>query len=606
MPIRPGQSICRTRRHGVLAGALLFASALAHAALADRMRHPLELLALTEPERVLAQLPPLIADASTRGAAEELARLELARANACRVVADWRCQREAGAAAHAAAIAAGAHHLGVRGLIAEARARIAMQDFAPAERRLGAAEAVLARHPDRGLLADVMLAYSSLALQLGRHALMRDYAQRGVAALGDEVAAVVRARLLRNLGRAELELGHPQAARAAMLDAAAVAAPLDDPKLISELDLELARIARNTRDHAEQRAAGARVLAVAERFGNAQIAALGHEVLGLAARDANELAAAETELAAAAEGFGSLGMPNEERRALRELLRTQLQHQPHRRDVMPRMLRLMELDEAMDRRDRALAGEDFDARLRYAEQEFELQRLAKESELSAEREKSLAASNRQRALMTSIALSAVLVIAAFLLLQRRANRQLAAANARLRLTEQQLEREAHFDALTGLANRREFETRLSQPLAQARAQATTVALLFLDLDHLKQTNDAHGHAAGDDLLRGFALRLRDCVPADALAARIGGDEFVVLLAQPDRATAAATAEAMAAQICVAMAEPLPIGDRSLALGTSIGIAVAEPDSDRDRLMSAADRALYAAKAAGRNTWRRET
>ena len=350
-----------------------------------------------------------------------------------------------------------------------------------------------------------------------------------------------------------------------------------------------------------------KVLAVAERFGNAQIAALGHEVLGLAARDANELAAAETELAAAAEGFGSLGMPNEERRALRELLRTQLQHQPHRRDVMPRMLRLMELDEAMDRRDRALAGEDFDARLRYAEQEFELQRLAKESELSAEREKSLlAASNRQRALMTSIALSAVLVIAAFLLLQRRANRQLAAANARLRLTEQQLEREAHFDALTGLANRREFETRLSQALAQARAQATTVALLFLDLDHLKQTNDAHGHAAGDDLLRGFALRLRDCVPADALAARIGGDEFVVLLAQPDRATAAATAEAMAAQICVAMAEPLPIGDRSLALGTSIGIAVAEPDSDRDRLMSAADRALYAAKAAGRNTWRRET
>jgi len=572
------------------------------------MRHPLELEALTEPERVLEQLPALIAEASARGAAADLARLELARANACRVVADWRCQREAGAAAHAAASAAGAHHLGVRGLIAEARAHIAMQDFAAGERRLGAAEATLARHPDGGLLADVMLAYSSLALQLGRHTLMRDYAKRGIEALADEVAAVVRARLLRNLGRAELELGNPQAARAAMLLAAEVAAPLDDPKLIAELDLELARIARNTRDPAEQRAAGERVLAVAERFGNAQIAALGHEVLGLAARDANELATAEAELAAATAGFGELGMPTEERRALRELLRTQLQHQPQRRDVMPGMLRLMELDEAMDRRDRARAGEDFDARLRYAQQEFELQRLAKESELAAEREKSLAASNRQRALLVALALSAVLVIAAFLALQRRANRQLAATNARLRLAEQQLEREARYDALTGLANRREFESRLTDALAQARAQATTVALLFLDLDHLKQTNDAHGHAGGDELLRVFAQRLQACVPPDALVARIGGDEFVVLLAEPDAVTAVASAEAMAAAICAAMAAPLFIGDRSLALGTSIGIAVAKPDRGRgrDQLMSAADRALYAAKAAGRNTWRRET
>jgi len=592
----------------VLAGALLCASTLAHAALADRMRHPLELEALTEPERVLEQLPALIAEASARGAAADLARLELARANACRVVADWRCQREAGAAAHAAASAAGAHHLGVRGLIAEARAHIAMQDFAAGERRLGAAKATLARHPDGGLLADVMLAYSSLALQLGRHTLMRDYAKRGIEALADEVAAVVRARLLRNLGRAELELGNPQAARAAMLLAAEVAAPLDDPKLIAELDLELARIARNTRDPAEQRAAGERVLAVAERFGNAQIAALGHEVLGLAARDANELATAEAELAAATAGFGELGMPTEERRALRELLRTQLQHQPQRRDVMPGMLRLMELDEAMDRRDRARAGEDFDARLRYAQQEFELQRLAKESELAAEREKSLAASNRQRALLVALALSAVLVIAAFLALQRRANRQLAATNARLRLAEQQLEREARYDALTGLANRREFESRLTDALAQARAQATTVALLFLDLDHLKQTNDAHGHAGGDELLRVFAQRLQACVPPDALVARIGGDEFVVLLAEPDAVTAVASAEAMAAAICAAMAAPLFIGDRSLALGTSIGIAVAKPDRGRgrDQLMSAADRALYAAKAAGRNTWRRET
>jgi len=105
-------------------------------------------------------------------------------------------ERDAAAAAAVAAQAAGAHHLAARGLIAEGRARIAMQDFGQGERRLGEAEAILAQHPDGGLLADVMLAYSSLALQLGRHTLMRDYAQRGLDAIGPGGAAVVRSRLL--------------------------------------------------------------------------------------------------------------------------------------------------------------------------------------------------------------------------------------------------------------------------------------------------------------------------------------------------------------------------------------------------------------------------
>ncbi len=221
------------------------------AALSDDKRHPLELLALTEPNEVLETVPPLIAEASAQGESEQLAKLELARANACRVVANWLCQRDAAAAAVVAARNAGMHHLAARGLIAEGRARIAMQDFGQGERRLGEAEALLAQHPDGGLLADVMLAYSSLALQLGRHSLMRDYAQRGLDAIGPDGAAVVRSRLLRNLGRAELELGQPEQARAAMQQAAEVARPLDDPKLSSELDLELARIARNTRDLTE-------------------------------------------------------------------------------------------------------------------------------------------------------------------------------------------------------------------------------------------------------------------------------------------------------------------------------------------------------------------
>ncbi|HQW80252.1 MAG: diguanylate cyclase [Rhodanobacteraceae bacterium] len=582
----------------------LCASSAAYAALADSKRHPLELEALSEPERVLAQLPALIAEAVGHGQSEEQARLELARANACRVMADWPCQRDAAAAAVDAAGKSGADHLAVRGLIAEARARIAMQDFSNGEHRLGSAEAMLAKHPDGGLLADVMLAYSSMALQLGRHQLMRDYAQRGIDALGEQTAAVVRARLLRNLGRAELELGHPDVARAAMLKATTVAAALDDPKLISELDLELARIARNTRDISEQRAAGERVLAVAKRFDNAQIAALGHEVLGLAARDSGELALAETELRAAVAGFEKLVMQTEQRRALRELLRTLLQRQPDRRDAAALMVRLMELDEAMDRRDRAMAGDDFDARLRYAQQEFELHRLARESELAGERERLLSASNRWRALLIAIAIGGVFVTATFLVLQRRANLQLSSANAKLRLAEQRLEREARIDALTGLANRREFESRLSQALAGTVQQGSAVALLFLDIDHLKQVNDGHGHGAGDTLIRCFATRLAACISSNDLVARIGGDEFVVLLEMPEQAAAIRAAETMATAVCAAMTEPLAVSGHSLPLGASIGIAVSRSDSDGDRLMTDADQALYAAKAAGRGTWRR--
>jgi diguanylate cyclase (GGDEF)-like protein len=581
-------------------GALCFAP-IAPAALSDAKRHPLELLALTEPNQVLDQLPPLISEANAQRDSALIAKLELARANACRVVADWLCQRDAAAAAARAARSAGAHHLAVRGLIAEARARIAMQDFVQGERRLGEAEAVLVQHRDGGLFADVMLAYSSLALQLGRHALMRDYAQRGLDAIGPAGTDVVRSRLLRNLGRAQLELGQLEQARKAMQQAADVARPLDDPKLSSELDLELARIARNTRDLSEQRAAGDRVLAIARRFGNPQIEALGHEVLGLAARDANDLTTAEAETGLALQGFTALGMKTEERRTLRELLRTQLQREPARRDLADAMLRLMVLDEAMDRRDRALAGEDFDARMRYAQQEFELQRLARESELAGEREKVLAASNRLRALMMVVAVGALCVIGTFLVLQRRTNVRLAASNARLRQAEQQLEREARCDALTGLANRREFERRLADALTQARRDQRQIALLFLDIDRLKQVNDSFGHAAGDALIRAFAERLTHSVDAGTLVARIGGDEFVVLLAPTDARTAEATAE----RTCAAMAAPLSVDGHTLSPGTSIGVAMSQPDSDSDRLIRAADRALYAAKSAGRNTWRRD-
>ena len=152
------------------------------------------------------------------------------------------------------------------------------------------------------------------------------------------------------------------------------------------------------------------------------------------------------------------------------------------------------------------------------------------------------------------------------------------------------------DPLTGISNRRHFEEALREALASTDKE---FVVAVLDLDDFKKVNDTHGHAAGDALIRAFAERLTRSVDAATLVARVGGDEFVVLLAPADAAAAEATAE----RICATMAEPLPVDGHTLSPGTSIGIAVSRPDSDRDRLMTDADQALYAAKAAGRSTWR---
>ena len=159
----------------VLVAALLSLACLgapgARAAVSGLPHHPLEEKALSDPEGVLRQLPDLVADARKRERFDEQALLFLAQANACRVVADWPCQRVAGAAARNAAEAARKPLLVVRALIAEARALIAMQDFSRGEELLGRAELVLKGSPSPELSADVYLAYSSLSNALGKHAL---------------------------------------------------------------------------------------------------------------------------------------------------------------------------------------------------------------------------------------------------------------------------------------------------------------------------------------------------------------------------------------------------------------------------------------------------
>ena len=155
------------------------------------------------------------------------------------------------------------------------------------------------------------------------------------------------------------------------------------------------------------------------------------------------------------------------------------------------------------------------------------------------------------------------------------------------------------DPLTGLANRRQFEDRLAHALGRPRRQGQAVALMYMDVDHFKQVNDGHGHAAGDEVLRVFGQRLSACVRAGDLAARLGGDEFVVLI---EDLAAPETAEGIARKLIAAMSEGIMVEAATLHVTTSIGIAYSMHPAVSKTLTAAADVALYAAKRAGRNTF----
>lgn len=163
----------------------------------------------------------------------------------------------------------------------------------------------------------------------------------------------------------------------------------------------------------------------------------------------------------------------------------------------------------------------------------------------------------------------------------------------------QLEFEASHDYLTGLANRRRCMEELSKAVADAAladtSDGTPVAVLFIDLDHLKEVNDAFGHAIGDALLRDFSSRLHVVLNPACFVARVGGDEFVLLL----RNTTKAAAEACARSVLDALAVPFEACGRSISLSASIGIALLrDANESAETLLSHADAAMYAAKAAG--------
>ncbi|MEA2978392.1 MAG: hypothetical protein QOF09_215 [Alphaproteobacteria bacterium] len=150
---------------------------------------------------------------------------------------------------------------------------------------------------------------------------------------------------------------------------------------------------------------------------------------------------------------------------------------------------------------------------------------------------------------------------------------------------------AHEDMLTGLPNHRKMIELLDRAMA-GRAHGGVVTLAFLDLDGLKDINDAHGHRAGDDLLMALAARIRDILPAGAFCGRFDGDEFAVVMIAPDTGSAEAAVTALTG----ALARPFWINEQVLQVGVTAGLCHAPRDAQtRDELMRRADLALRAAK-----------
>nr|WP_308605831.1 EAL domain-containing protein [Massilia sp. DJPM01] len=168
----------------------------------------------------------------------------------------------------------------------------------------------------------------------------------------------------------------------------------------------------------------------------------------------------------------------------------------------------------------------------------------------------------------------------------------------LKVSEAQILRNAYYDSLTGLPNRALFRERLDQDVRRAARTEFALALLFIDLDGFKEVNDRFGHDTGDLLLCQVAQRLQACVRATDTVARIGGDEFTVILNEVSRI---AFVEMLVCQILAELARPFALADKEVHVSGSVGITICPQDAQLpDDLLRNADQAMFVAKHAGRN------
>jgi len=174
----------------------------------------------------------------------------------------------------------------------------------------------------------------------------------------------------------------------------------------------------------------------------------------------------------------------------------------------------------------------------------------------------------------------------------------ALAQRALERSMEKLRVQARIDGLTGIANRRHLEKRLSEEFGRHRRYGTPLALVMFDIDHFKRVNDVHGHPAGDEVIRAVAARASGQVRTCDVLGRYGGEEFAVLLPETDLAGARVAGEKMRALVAAA---PIPYKDVRLDVTVSVGVAQVNAGClSHEDLIRAADAALYRAKNSGRN------
>ena len=165
-------------------------------------------------------------------------------------------------------------------------------------------------------------------------------------------------------------------------------------------------------------------------------------------------------------------------------------------------------------------------------------------------------------------------------------------------SQQELTKAARLDYLTGICNRRAIEDLAGRSIAAARRHGMPLAMMIIDVDHFKRINDEHGHEGGDTALIETVRRIRDSLRTEDLVGRLGGEEFVAVMPSTDGQSALAAAERIRSSFAD---EPMRIGGGDIIITVSVGVAVLDAqDQQYSHLLRRADRAMYAAKTAGRN------
>ena len=559
------------------------------AAASEDARHPLEIQALTQPQEVLRKLPAARA-ALDADDDEGRAKLALAEANACRVTADWSCQRRAGSAAMQAADRTSSVYLQVRSRIALGRALSRLGDFSNASRLLTEARQRLGTDRNDALMADIQLAYSSISARLGKLDESYRYAREGLVYAPPDSQPEMHVRLLRNMAKAASETGRAREAQSLLRQAEPLLPAIKDPKLSAEVLLEEASAARVLGDSDSVEDRGRRIGAIGGGLENTQLRGLGFETVGHAYRMRGDREGAYGEYVKARDAFASLRQYRDELRAVREIVDLQLEG-TRAQTLAQSTARLMTLTDEVARIERESAAADFEERLRYVQSEAAL--ASAKTLVENERLRATVNENRFRYSLIMGTL-ATLTLIGVLGLYWQQRRHASAMRARGR----EMEVAIATDFLTAVHSRRYITEAGHSGVAHALAQGHHFAIAVVDIDHFKRINDRYGHAIGDEVLKAVATAMRAvCRDSDTLG-RYGGEEFAVLLQDIGDEHALAAAERLRKAVAGVRVRA---GDQYIVPTASVGVACLSPqDTGFETLLIRADRALYRAKSEGRD------